>query len=86
MWLAALVAHAAATVPFEDGWRFLKADAPGAIVAVDNADVTSHEPFQASERHAFRGQASAIVRRAEYFAITVTASAPGLAPGKLELP
>ena len=73
-------------VPGADQAIHFQVDGPGAIVAVDNADVTSHEPFQASERHAFRGQAIGIVRRtAAAGRITVSASAPGLASGKVEI-
>jgi beta-galactosidase len=44
---------------------------PGEIVAVDNGDATSFEPFQASERNAWNGLALVIVR--------------GIKPGKIEL-
>jgi beta-galactosidase len=37
-------------------------DGPGQIVATDNGDPTSHEPFQLSERDAFNGLCLAIVR------------------------
>ena len=59
---------------------------PGTVAAVDNADVTSHEPFLASERRAYRGQCIAIVRRVKAGGrITVTASAAGLASSKVEI-
>jgi beta-galactosidase len=52
---------------------------PGVIAAVDNGDLTSHEPFQASERHAYHGRCVAIVRAsAPTGTITVSASAEGL--------
>ena len=35
---------------------------PGEIVAVDNGDATSFEPFQASERSAYNGLCLVIVR------------------------
>jgi hypothetical protein len=37
-------------------------DGPGEIVATDNGDATSFEPFQSSERNAFNGLAIVIVR------------------------
>ncbi len=37
-------------------------DGPGEIVATDNGDATSHQPFQLPEREAFNGMALAIIR------------------------
>jgi beta-galactosidase len=37
-------------------------EGPGEIVAVDNGDATSFEPFQASQRKAYNGLALVIVR------------------------
>ena len=37
-------------------------DGPGEIVATDNGDPTSFEPFPAPERNAFNGRALVIVR------------------------
>jgi beta-galactosidase len=52
---------------------------PGVIVAVDNADNVSHEPFQATERRAFEGRCFAFVKAtAERGKVTVSASAAGL--------
>jgi beta-galactosidase len=58
---------------------------PGAVVAVDNADSRSHEPFQATQRAAFNGRALAFVRATGTGAITLTASAPNLASGSTAL-
>jgi beta-galactosidase len=66
-------------VPNADPQIAFKVNGPGAIVAVDNADNASHEPFQASERKAFQGSCIAIVRVTGTGAITVSVSAPGLA-------
>ncbi len=54
---------------------------PGDIIAVDNGDPTSFEPFQAKQRHAFNGLALVVVRprRSEGGAITVRAESVGLA-------
>jgi beta-galactosidase len=53
---------------------------PGDIIAVDNGDPTSFEPFQAKQRHAFNGLALVVVRprRGEGGAITVQAESDGL--------
>jgi len=74
-------------VPGADAEIGFQVAGPGSIAAVDNADNSSHEPFQATGRHAYQGQAIAIVRRAKGPGgrITVTASAPGLASGKVEI-
>ena len=55
---------------------------PGEIVAVDNGDCLSTEPFQASERKAYGGYCAAIIRAtAATGKITVTAEAAGLKAG-----
>jgi beta-galactosidase len=55
-------------------------DGPGEIVATDNGDATSHEPFQQSHRDSFNGLALAIVRakKGERGQITVRAKSDGL--------
>jgi len=53
---------------------------PGLIAAVDNADVTSHEAFQARERQAYGGRAIVLVKATSAGKVTVTASGAGLAP------
>lgn len=57
------------------------------VVATDNGDPTSFEPFQSSRKKVFNGLCLAIIAAdgkpgAEY---RVTASAPGLKPGILTL-
>jgi beta-galactosidase len=54
-------------------------EGPGEIVAVDNGDATSFEPFQASERNAYNGLALVIVRSTKAGKIKLTAKADGLA-------
>lgn len=57
---------------------------PGKILAVDNGDCLSTEPFQASERKAYGGCCVAIIRAtAATGAITVTAETAGLAPSSV---
>lgn len=81
------VSYVTATVADENGvpnpWAndliTFNLSGPGAIAAVDNGDLASHEPFQASQRLAYHGQCIAILRAtAPLGRITLTASAPGL--------
>jgi beta-galactosidase len=60
---------------------------PGEIVAVDNGDATSFEPFQARERHAFNGLVLVIVRTkaGESGPITLKALSDGLAAAEITL-
>jgi beta-galactosidase len=55
-------------------------EGPGEIVATDNGDPTSFEPFPAPERHAFNGLALVIVRAkpGQAGAIKLTATGEGL--------
>jgi hypothetical protein len=56
---------------------------PGEIVAVDNGDATSLEPFIARQMKAYNGLCLVIVRATGPGAITLTASADGLASAKV---
>jgi beta-galactosidase len=55
-------------------------EGPGEIIAVDNGDATSFEPFQANGRNAFNGKALVIIRSQPCVAgsILLKASSPGL--------
>jgi len=53
-------------------------EGPGEIVAVDNGDATSFEPFQAKEHNAYNGLALVIVRANQPGNITLKAHADGL--------
>lgn len=55
-------------------------EGPGKIVAVDNGDATSHEPFQASNRKAYNGMCLAIVKAEKHAtgSFVVKASSRGL--------
>jgi beta-galactosidase len=76
---AAVVDRDGVLVPDASPLISFRVSGPGAIVAVDSADNASHEPFQATERHAFHGRSVAIVRaRAASGRITIAASALGL--------
>jgi beta-galactosidase len=54
---------------------------PGAVVAVDNQDIASHESFQGNVRSAFQGECIAIVRASGPGRIGITASAASLRSG-----
>lgn len=58
--------------------RFAVAGAGGEIVALDNADLTDHEPYQSDYRKAFNGRGLAIVRATQSGVLRVSATADGL--------
>jgi beta-galactosidase len=53
-------------------------EGPGEIVAVDNGDATSFEPFQAKDRNAYNGLALVIVRATQPGKIMLQAHSDGL--------
>jgi beta-galactosidase len=84
------VVYIRATVTDENGIPCLNADhkikfssnGPGVIAAVDNADLTSAEPYIAKERWAYKGSCIAIIKaNANSGSITVTAIADNLKSG-----
>ena len=57
---------------------------PGRVIAVDNGDPQSHEPYQANKRRAFQSRCLALVRTTAWEGrVTVTAQAPGLEAGSV---
>jgi beta-galactosidase len=60
-------------------------EGPGEIVAVDNGDATSFEPFQAKERNAFNGLALVIVRANGPGKLTLKAQSDGLQDASTEI-
>jgi len=72
-------------VPRADARIRFSVDGPGDIVATDNGDATSFEPFPSPSRKAFGGQALAIVRGRVGTAgrLVVRAEADGLAPAEI---
>jgi beta-galactosidase len=59
---------------------------PGQIAGVDNGDISSHEAFAATERHAYRGRCLAIVKATSTDGpIWLTASAAGLKSASVEI-
>jgi beta-galactosidase len=71
------------TVPRTHNLVKFSVEGPGEIVAVDNGDATSFEPFQASQRKAYNGLALVIVRAkpGQTGAITLRATSSGLQAG-----
>jgi beta-galactosidase len=73
-------------VPGADPLVVFRVDGPGEIAAVDSADNSSHESFQASQRRAYQGRCFAILRAAEpRGTIRLFAKAEGLGSGELTL-
>ena len=68
-------------VPDADHAIAFAVDGPGRVIAVDDGDPESHEPYVATSRTAFRGRVLAILRATGAGRVTVTATAKGLAPG-----
>ncbi len=59
---------------------------PGKIIAVDNGNMTDHDPFQATDRKLYDGHAIAILRAtAATGSITVTATEQGVSSATLTL-
>jgi beta-galactosidase len=75
------------TVPRADARIRFSVDGPGDIVATDNGDASSFEPFPSHSRKAFSGQALVIVRGRPGAAgtLTVRAQADGLAPAEIKI-
>ncbi len=71
------------TAPRADNRISFTIEGPGEIVATDNGDPTSFEPFQAQERKAFNGLCLVIVRAksGQTGRIKLTASSDGLRDG-----
>jgi beta-galactosidase len=58
--------------------HFTVSGAGGEIVALDNADLTDHEPYRSDHRKAFNGRGLAIVRATRAGVLRVSATADGL--------
>jgi beta-galactosidase len=73
-------------IPGADDLISFKISGPGVIAAVDSADSSSHEPFQATERHAFQGECVAFVKATGSSGkIVLMATAPGLAADSIAI-
>lgn len=69
--------------PWADDDVIFDVDGPGEVIGVGNGDPTSLEPHVGSRRRAFRGRCLAIVRATGPGAVTVHATAHGLASGSV---
>jgi beta-galactosidase len=59
---------------------------PASIIAVDNGNMMDHDPFQATERKLYQGNALAILRATGSSGqVTVTATADGIPAASLTL-
>jgi len=76
--------EAGATAPRADNRLHFELEGPGEIVATDNGDPTSFEPFESHDRNAFNGQCLVIVRSmaGKTGKISLAAKADGLRIGK----
>jgi beta-galactosidase len=75
-------------VPVPDAENMIRFDAKGAgfIAAVDSADNTDHDPFQAHQRKAYQGRCVAYIKTNRASGtMTVTASADGLQSNKVSI-
>jgi beta-galactosidase len=81
--------EAGVLVPRADQQISFEVSGSGAIVAVDNADYTSHESFQGTPRgatrKAFQGSCIAIARATGRGLITIKAASPGLSGGSVAI-
>jgi beta-galactosidase len=77
-----------AGTPIPDSTTVIKfsANGPASIIAVDNGNMTDHDPYQATQRKTYFGNALALVRATGSSGkVTVTATADGLPPATLTL-
>jgi beta-galactosidase len=73
-------------IPGADNLITFKISGPGVIAAVDSADNSNHDSFQASERHAYQGRCFAILKStASSGKIRLTAAAAGLSEATVML-
>ena len=73
-------------IPRADDLISFQISGPGVIAAVDNANNSSPESFQATERHAFQGRCVAFMKATRASGkIVLTATAPGLATGSITI-
>jgi beta-galactosidase len=74
-------------VPKSDNLVNFSIEGPGKIVAVDNGDATSHDPFQASSRKAYNGMCLVIIKadKGASGTITVKGESEGLKGGLVKV-
>jgi beta-galactosidase len=72
-------------VPGADALISFQASGNGAILATDSADNSSHESFQAAERHAYQGRCEALVKANAAGEIVIKATSAGLAAASVRI-
>jgi beta-galactosidase len=83
---ATLVDEAGTRIPDSETEVHFAVSGPASIVAVDNGNFNDHDPFQASERKVYYGNAVALVRATGSTGkVTVTASAEGVPSASVTL-
>jgi beta-galactosidase len=83
---ATLVDEAGTRIPDSATVVHFAVSGPASIVAVDNGNMMDHDPFQASQRKVYYGNALALLRAtAATGKVTVTASADGVPTASLTL-
>ena len=84
---ASVADHRGATVPRRHDTLRFSVTGPAALIATDNGDPTSFEPFQASERKAFNGLALVVVKTVagKGGVVRLRAEAEGLEPAEITL-
>jgi beta-galactosidase len=83
---ATLVDDAGTRIPDSTTVIHFSTSGPASIVAVDNGNLMDLDPFQATQRKVYYGNAVALVRATgSEGKVTVTASADGIQPATLTL-
>ncbi len=83
---ATLVDDAGTRIPDSSTVIHFSASGPASIIAVDNGNMMDHDPFQATERKLYQGNALAILRATGSSGqVTVTAAADGIPAASLTL-
>lgn len=72
-------------VPTADNMISFATASSGFLAAVDSADNSDHDPFQAKQRKAFQGTCFALIKGNRAGHMTLTASSPGLVGAKINL-
>ena len=83
---ATLVDEAGTRIPDSTTVVKFAATGPASIIAVDNGNLTDHDPYQATQRKLYFGNALALLRATGSSGkVTVTASADGVPAASLTL-
>lgn len=72
-------------IPTASGMISFETSGSGFLAAVDSADNSDHDPFQAKQRRAFQGTCFALIKGKKAGQIVLTAGAPGLVGAKINI-